>query len=390
MGTEYFTSIPFMRNMIGSIRGTNRSTGKVTGMLAGEGKHFSIAINSYDVDDVPESDDQISRLFIQEALIPIDINTLNFGSFAKDENGSPIETMQISGCSLTAEKIVSMCDSRVDDFVRLSSSQLDDIVKISTPYWLNHKIPDNIPDMIMSGTIPLFSTDIVFAISEKISCKFRVHIDPDIHKRLEDGELNINMPICVGYMRLFYVQNAGIAKFLCSEEVPLYIVPGKFCLYTLKIRINQGKPDFDNKTEYSEMMSYDYSLHIWHCVQSAMLIDEVKNSMDESVSVVKTVNKHKSKSNHKPRQKTRYVKNYVFGEKLHKLADESDILRTRVYREKLWSVAGHWRHYKNGKVVFVHPYWKGELRNTKENPTGRTREIVADTPTENLNEQATC
>ena len=119
MGTEYFTSIPFMRNMIGSIRGTNRSTGKVTGTL----KHFSIAINSYNVDAVPEPDDQISRLFIQETLIPIDINTLNFGSFVKDENGTPIEEMQISGCNLTAEKIVSMCDSRVDDFVRLSSSR---------------------------------------------------------------------------------------------------------------------------------------------------------------------------------------------------------------------------------------------------------------------------
>lgn len=38
----------------------------------------------------------------------------------------------------------------------------------------------------------------------------------------------------------------------------------------------------------------------------------------------------------------------------------------RKYRKPLWHVTGHWRHYKNGKVVFVQGYWKGPERNNDE------------------------
>ena len=44
----------------------------------------------------------------------------------------------------------------------------------------------------------------------------------------------------------------------------------------------------------------------------------------------------------------------------------------------IWYVTGHWRTYKTGRTIFIQPYWKGALRETKTaNP--RTREIVMPT-----------
>ena len=31
-----------------------------------------------------------------------------------------------------------------------------------------------------------------------------------------------------------------------------------------------------------------------------------------------------------------------------------------------WGVAGHWRHYKSGKTVWIKPYRKGRKRNNPE------------------------
>ena len=34
----------------------------------------------------------------------------------------------------------------------------------------------------------------------------------------------------------------------------------------------------------------------------------------------------------------------------------------------VWYVIGHWRYYKNtGKKIFINPYWKGPMREIKNN-----------------------
>jgi len=43
----------------------------------------------------------------------------------------------------------------------------------------------------------------------------------------------------------------------------------------------------------------------------------------------------------------------------------------------LWYVTGHWRHYSNGKKIFIQGYWKGVARDLKNCDT-RDRELVFD------------
>ena len=69
----------------------------------------------------------------------------------------------------------------------------------------------------------------------------------------------------------------------------------------------------------------------------------------------------------------RYIKRHIinaddFTEKLH--GNRSFQRHTLV-----WYVIGHWRAYSNGKKVFIKPYWKGALRDTKS-ANAREREIV--------------
>ena len=45
------------------------------------------------------------------------------------------------------------------------------------------------------------------------------------------------------------------------------------------------------------------------------------------------------------------------------------------YKKKkaLWHVAGHWRHYKSGKRIFIQGYWKGIQRNSNTTACGLSR-----------------
>ena len=55
------------------------------------------------------------------------------------------------------------------------------------------------------------------------------------------------------------------------------------------------------------------------------------------------------------------------------------------YLKDVWGVRGHLRHYQNGVVVFIKPYKKGRMRNTKE-PENKTYLIERE---DEINEQGT-
>ena len=84
--------------------------------------------------------------------------------------------------------------------------------------------------------------------------------------------------------------------------------------------------------------------------------------------------KRKAKKDRRSGEKriTRYVRRHVIdGDKIRS-ARKASINR----HCKAWLVIGHWRHYKNGKKVFIKPYWKGELRELQTNlDKGRIRQI---------------
>jgi len=117
-------------------------------------------------------------------------------------------------------------------------------------------------------------------------------------------------------------------------------------------------------------------LETWYGIQIALLHPVVKGIFrNPSTDIEKpavTANKKKRKNN-----KVRYIKKYIIN------ADELDTLIYGEEQERkfkrtalIWPVVGHWRELPNEKSVFVKPYFKGALRETKMVDKPRHREIA--------------
>lgn len=108
-------------------------------------------------------------------------------------------------------------------------------------------------------------------------------------------------------------------------------------------------------------------LWIWYIVQIALLHPQIRKSMPspKREAVKRKAGKRKQK------RATTYIKKHYI-----KAGNVEDAIgNSRMVRKTLaWYVIGHWRHYKNGHKVFIKGYWKGALREMKQNlDEGRKR-----------------
>jgi len=117
-------------------------------------------------------------------------------------------------------------------------------------------------------------------------------------------------------------------------------------------------------------------LSIWYSVNTSLLNPVIKDvfvthSKPTPVSNGKTSGTNK-------RAKIRYIKQHIIS-----MDDVNEAFEKRgfIRRSMIWYVTGHWREYKKtGKRIFIQGYWKGALRNMKDeafaNLEAREREIV--------------
>lgn len=114
---------------------------------------------------------------------------------------------------------------------------------------------------------------------------------------------------------------------------------------------------------------------VWYTIMLSLLHPTTKmqiarSASQERIKQVVGTGKHK-------RGIIRYVRRINITEDDLSITDDTDGEK-RKYNVLCWYVSGHWRHYKDGKVVFIKPYWKGELRETKKADETRLREIVTE------------
>ena len=107
-------------------------------------------------------------------------------------------------------------------------------------------------------------------------------------------------------------------------------------------------------------------LNTWYGIQIALLHPTVRTIFSHPRT--EAVKKHQKSK--KRKRVTRYVKKHII---------RYEDIQTAMYGNHkntlVWYVIGHWRHYTNGKKVFVQPYWKGTLRELKMNLDDRKRII---------------
>ena len=93
----------------------------------------------------------------------------------------------------------------------------------------------------------------------------------------------------------------------------------------------------------------------------------MKKVNERNVREIKTESKTKRKLNDDISGRTNKTENniYLFKDIIKYVNKENTGLKNKFTCE-CWQVKGHYRHYKSGKVVFVHSYKKGKKRETSQ------------------------
>lgn len=108
------------------------------------------------------------------------------------------------------------------------------------------------------------------------------------------------------------------------------------------------------------------SLNMWYGVQISLLNPKLKTIIGKGVKAKYSGECGGSKKalDKKGKRKAHYVKRHVIGN-----SDIDNVMSEHGFTRKTmaWYVIGHWRSYKDGKKVFIQPYWKGPLRATQKN-----------------------
>lgn len=107
-------------------------------------------------------------------------------------------------------------------------------------------------------------------------------------------------------------------------------------------------------------------LAAWYTLQECILHDELRTFVKKAKVEKPSIRKPSKKG----MRNKKYVQKYYI--QLQQLFNEYDINNLDnntdedKYKKKkaLWHVAGHWRHYKDGRRVFIQGYWKGTQRNS--------------------------
>lgn len=112
-------------------------------------------------------------------------------------------------------------------------------------------------------------------------------------------------------------------------------------------------------------------MRVWYGVQIALLHPIIKDVFKNPSRAV-----YNSKPKAGKKKKTlKYIKKHAInGDNIEKIVSNSKYNRHTL----CWYVIGHWRTYKNGKRIFIKPYWKGILRDTKTVDEICKREIVTE------------
>lgn len=123
------------------------------------------------------------------------------------------------------------------------------------------------------------------------------------------------------------------------------------------------------KEQADEFCNILYTIcSFWYYVQIALLHPTIKE-----------VFRHSGIMSDKDREESKdYKKRPLFYQKVKtiNMREFDEAVKHSINRKALiWYVIGHWRTYKDGRRIFIQPYWKGALRETKTVETPRERII---------------
>lgn len=267
-----------------------------------------------------------------------------------------------------------ICQSRPTDRIYFKSKD-DEAICNFWKQFCSKEMLDNggIPsDLFFSGNVSLLDCEITVDERDKPFgqiCTYRVVIYPDYIERIKKCG---DEPVDVGAV---VVEFGGVNVFL-----PILVFTGvdQTFMGSCGLTGNQN-PEFLRRmgsVSMQEFASVGYScMATWYGIQLALLHPTVKDvfAHPKTDPVMET----RPRNGGKKRRVVRYIKKHVITAEELTQAEQRPVHSSGITRHTLiWYVIGHWRHYSDGKKVFIKPYWKGEMRHLRMDLDGREREII--------------
>lgn len=223
-------------------------------------------------------------------------------------------------------------------------------------------------DLFFANTIPLRHFLVVLENDTDAHQVTRYHVLPEDDKNILDDGSKLVMTVEVGVSdwqkSCAYVGISikdGINGLISSKIYVKDLATGQL----FEPRVNKEVMD-DMHRRINLVMS------TWYGIEIAMLHPTVKEIFQHPKIKKERISKAERKDN--DNKVYRYVRHHYI---------KTDELETAIYgkhsinrKALIWYVTGHWREYrKTGKNIFIQPYWKGALRETKQ-AKPRNREII--------------
>lgn len=128
------------------------------------------------------------------------------------------------------------------------------------------------------------------------------------------------------------------------------------------------RDDADEDEIEKDLVVIGVLMSIWYRIQVSLLHPTIKE-----------VFRHSGIMSDKDREESKdYKKRPLYYQKVKTINQrefDEAVKRNIVRKTLIWYVIGHWRNYKDGRRIFIQPYWKGALRETKMTETPRERVI---------------
>ena len=279
-------------------------------------------------------------------------------------NAIPIEFLPSAQCEAVWNDI---CRTKPSDRVCLKT---EDDRAICSLWEKRCSLPaGSIPsDLFFAGKIPLLDCEIVVDETSDpggVLYEYRVVVFTDYQERIRESR---GVPVQVG-ASVYKLNGFTFFTPICvceGVDVLMNDLTGYHNVSAIELsrcRVVWTKGHITN-------INYQL-LATWYGIQVALLHPTVRDVFRNPVSVPVYASGGKKK---KHRRVVRYVRQHVINAESLRAANGSG--RDFERHTLVWYVIGHWRHYNNGKRVFVQPYWKGALREVKMSLDDRDREIV--------------
>ena len=305
---------------------------------------------------------------------------MSFFSNFKSAVASKLIRNEIVDCSKTVAKIVMDRQSQTkyyknyNGFGKHDSVDFSDYGKKELTRLINDSISkkNDLVDLMMNPALPSveFNLNLLYPMSlpdvsfERLSNNYEVKTMGRTIKVHEIGKIFIRFNAMDGH-----IQKA--AKDKANIEALTVVFKDGWKVWPQTIIMNQSEDLKPGKTMEAILRSVNL---VYFTIQFA-LKNRPTVFRDVTPRPIPEANPKKSKHVKSPVKVRRLVLDRDEAEEL--LAGHYTVQHE--YKCNAWGVAGHWRHYKNGKVVWVRPYVKGKDRNKPEAYTPKVYELIKET-----------